>query len=530
VETLADRIARDGPLNELDAVGWAIRLARRLEMVHLAGGTHGKVSPECVSTDGVDRSARGVLRDAGGLAHELGYQSPERVSGGAPSAADDAWGVMATLYTILTGSPPFAASTEEELRSKILGSVAPPLAVFDVGDDNLQQILDDALAREPERRIRTPETLRTRLERWHPDPTVTTLPPLESAVAALPAEPMSPPIVDEETVDLRSEPIADPGSAPPGAGVFKTPLMEDDDDEQTLLREAPALLSAVASATLARFGGAQVPPAPVHADPVKPLPAAGRPPDDPASVRTEPLPAVPAQGVSPQLEDEDDDEDMRTLMRPSLDETLRARMAVFGTPVGGTGPLSVRGSGLAQAGAAGPAPQLDDDEDMQTMLREAPPELQVTAMMNRPFSSVVNMAAPPPPSVPMSAPPPSAQGAGFPLPQQPAPPPYGAPVGAPYTPEPPYGGRDPFASGPIPEPWRAGGAGTAILVAILALIVAAGATFLYLRARASGGSLFGAVLTPADLSTCSCAVKPPMSTSWRSSTFMPSRRARTVVR
>ena len=31
VETFADRVARDGSLNELDAVGWALRLARTLE-------------------------------------------------------------------------------------------------------------------------------------------------------------------------------------------------------------------------------------------------------------------------------------------------------------------------------------------------------------------------------------------------------------------------------------------------------------------------------------------------------------------
>ena len=50
METLADRISRDGPLNELDAVGWAIRLAKRIEALHALGVAHGSISPECVIT------------------------------------------------------------------------------------------------------------------------------------------------------------------------------------------------------------------------------------------------------------------------------------------------------------------------------------------------------------------------------------------------------------------------------------------------------------------------------------------------
>src|SRR5262249_10730003 len=37
LETLADRVARQGALNELDGVGWMIRLARRLEALHAMG-------------------------------------------------------------------------------------------------------------------------------------------------------------------------------------------------------------------------------------------------------------------------------------------------------------------------------------------------------------------------------------------------------------------------------------------------------------------------------------------------------------
>ncbi len=46
METLAALVERDGPLNELDAVGWVIRLAKRLEELHRLGVAHGGVGDE----------------------------------------------------------------------------------------------------------------------------------------------------------------------------------------------------------------------------------------------------------------------------------------------------------------------------------------------------------------------------------------------------------------------------------------------------------------------------------------------------
>jgi len=44
LETLAARIAQSGPLNEIDAVGWTVRLAKRIEVQHVLGTAHGKIS------------------------------------------------------------------------------------------------------------------------------------------------------------------------------------------------------------------------------------------------------------------------------------------------------------------------------------------------------------------------------------------------------------------------------------------------------------------------------------------------------
>jgi hypothetical protein len=179
VETLADRIARDGPVSELDAIGWAIRLAKRIETLHMLGVSHGSVSPACVLTEGRDRNARAYLADLQHTKASLVFQSPERIQGGDLSAADDVWALGVTLYALLTGQNPFAGANDAEARQKILAASPPPLAVFDVGDDDLQHIIDRVFARELASRTASAVAFRRSLEEWHPDRGVAKLPPLE---------------------------------------------------------------------------------------------------------------------------------------------------------------------------------------------------------------------------------------------------------------------------------------------------------------------------------------------------------------
>src|SRR5512132_2588768 len=126
VETLDDRIARDGPVKELDAVGWAIRLAKRLEALHSLGVAHGSVSPACILTSGSDRTSRAYIADVQLTTSSLAFQSPERVLGGDLSPADDTWAVACTLYTALTGTSPFAGGSDAETKQRILGGSTAP--------------------------------------------------------------------------------------------------------------------------------------------------------------------------------------------------------------------------------------------------------------------------------------------------------------------------------------------------------------------------------------------------------------------
>lgn len=210
VESLAERIARHGPLGELDAIGWAIRLAKRIEVLHARGVVHGSVSPACIVAAGQDRSARAYLADAQQAAPLPAYRSPERVLGGAISTTDDVWGLAATLYALLTGQSPFSGGSEVETDQKILAAAPPPLAAYDVGDDDLQQLLDRAFAREIGQRTTSVAAVRRALEDWHPDRRVVSLPALDDG-----------------------EPPGGDGVRPPTLGGVPRMHQDDDDDDDT---------------------------------------------------------------------------------------------------------------------------------------------------------------------------------------------------------------------------------------------------------------------------------------------------------
>jgi hypothetical protein len=268
VETLADRIAREGPFSELDAVGWAVRLAKRIEAMHALGVTHGSVSAQCVLVEGKDRTAKASLVDVRRTPGSLAYHSPERVSGGGLSQADDTWAVACTLYAALTGGPPFLGANDAELKQKILTAAPAPLAVFDVGDDDLQRVLDDAFARDLAHRTATVSALRKALEEWHPDPNVAGLPGLE----------------DEDT-EAGSE-----GD-------------EEDEDERTIMRPAPMMFARPAPAAHKPAEPATPPalaasPAAVEAPPRARL-AAPVPPPRASAPGAAPPPRASAPGAAP---------------------------------------------------------------------------------------------------------------------------------------------------------------------------------------------------------------------------------------
>jgi hypothetical protein len=603
VEVLADRVARDGPLDELDAVGWAVRLAKTLDALHREGKVHGAVSPSAIRIESADRGSRGVLLSPAATPADTAYCSRERALGREPASDDDVWAAAATLYLALTGTPPWSGDSPAELAEKIAAGPPAPLAVFDAGDDDLQRVLDAAFHRDLMERTSTAAALHRDLARWRADAGFAQLPALEVDR-----------IEREHTAATRVEPAAaraimqeESSDSDGGQTMVKPALLEDEEDEATLLRQGPDLLSAVAESALA------APPSVPRPGLSKPLPAAGRPaeaqtaqpvrreasstdrmaalsprpvaaggptpfaraapPSDPlaGTIRMEPGEAAvsPLSPLTPfdasslpdaGQEDEDDEDDLRTVMRMS---PFAMRASEVHAP-GGAGHARQTPQPQAQPQAQAQAqarprppehlapglPVLHDDDDsddeMQTVLRDVPAELHALAGGARVGGPVMtpHPAAPHGGSHPPAGFGPLAQGrgapqgfgapdsgfggpqpgqagqagqagqGGFPVPSGAFPPPVSAPgFGGPmpgaqmqpsqpnaFYPQPMMQGGPPMAPYRPPpalmpsSPPGAGrtSVGLAIVVALLALILAAGATFLFLRSRGPG---FGRVGT-----------------------------------
>ena len=98
--------------------------------------------------------------------HALPYTAPERVRGGEPpNFAGDVYSVVAVLYHLLSGHPPFSGSTRETIEQRILNAQPKPLNEF-VPDipAGAQKIIDRGLSKDPRARYQLPRELLFDLE------------------------------------------------------------------------------------------------------------------------------------------------------------------------------------------------------------------------------------------------------------------------------------------------------------------------------------------------------------------------------
>ncbi len=98
--------------------------------------------------------------------HALPYTAPERVRGTESlNFSGDVYSVVAVLYHLLTGRPPFSGSSRETLEQRILNAQPKPLRDF-VPDipAGAQKIMDRGLSKDPRARYQLPRELLFDLE------------------------------------------------------------------------------------------------------------------------------------------------------------------------------------------------------------------------------------------------------------------------------------------------------------------------------------------------------------------------------
>ena len=115
--TLGAWIHRDGPLGVREALTVGVRLAGALETAHRAGVLHRDVKPANVlltdygepqlSDFGIARITGSRETAPANLVGSPSYTAPELFEGRPASKAADVYGLAATVFTLLSGDPPF---------------------------------------------------------------------------------------------------------------------------------------------------------------------------------------------------------------------------------------------------------------------------------------------------------------------------------------------------------------------------------------------------------------------------------------
>jgi Tol biopolymer transport system component len=128
-ESLRERLRREGRLAPAAAIGVARAVARGLQYAHEQGVVHRDVKPEnilltrdgstMVADFGVARPTQtAVTENLTGTGIVIGtpvYMSPEQATGGGLDGRADVYSLGCVLYEMLTGEPPFAGGTAQEI-------------------------------------------------------------------------------------------------------------------------------------------------------------------------------------------------------------------------------------------------------------------------------------------------------------------------------------------------------------------------------------------------------------------------------
>ena len=134
--TLADVVARSGPLPEAAAMEVARRLLGALRTAHERGVVHRDVKPSNVMlapegrvtlTDfGIAQAADDPrLTTTGSLVGSPGYMAPERLDGGHADAASDLWSLGATLWFAVQGRGPFSRDSTAATIAAVVNAEVP---------------------------------------------------------------------------------------------------------------------------------------------------------------------------------------------------------------------------------------------------------------------------------------------------------------------------------------------------------------------------------------------------------------------
>jgi eukaryotic-like serine/threonine-protein kinase len=177
-ETLADLMARAGPVDPERAVDLVLQVCAGLEQAHAAGLVHRDIKPQNLLVrpdDTVKIADFGIARPldatqltlAGTILGTAAYLAPEQALGERVTAAADIYSLGAVTYELLSGRPPYTFDSLADLTVK--QREGPPPAIQGVSAE-LQAVVVGCLASDPEARPESAAALAHELAQASPEP------------------------------------------------------------------------------------------------------------------------------------------------------------------------------------------------------------------------------------------------------------------------------------------------------------------------------------------------------------------------
>jgi serine/threonine protein kinase/tetratricopeptide (TPR) repeat protein len=180
--TLLRRITAAGPLPEKEIIRLGTQLAQGLQAAHSKGVIHRDLKPSnlAVTTDsrlkildfGLARFSATADRDVTQTSVDvnppgtLAYMAPELLQGQPADERSDIYAVGAVLYEMTTGQRLFPDKQGSRLLDAILHrSVTPPRNINNRVSRDLQEVIQKALDKDPDRRYQSAKEMRVDLQR-----------------------------------------------------------------------------------------------------------------------------------------------------------------------------------------------------------------------------------------------------------------------------------------------------------------------------------------------------------------------------
>ena len=168
-ETLAQRLAREGPLPLEDALSIAADVAEALAYAHAHGVVHRDIKPGNVLLSAGHAQvadfglARAVHQAQGDGISQAGiavgtpeYMSPEQSAGGSVDGRSDVYALGCVVYEMLAGEPPFRGRTAQAILARHIADPVPSIRTVRAGVPvSMAKVIERALAKVPADRYAT---------------------------------------------------------------------------------------------------------------------------------------------------------------------------------------------------------------------------------------------------------------------------------------------------------------------------------------------------------------------------------------